>query len=205
MWWPSISWISRKALPLDIILWTDKSGAFPESLSLLDGFSLSTLHGALIAELLPSHSHPKIRALYAYWLGKRRGRPMPSRPDLDPVEIPTLLPHVFLVDVPGDGGPLVYRLSGTAVVALMGQDVTGQRVGDGTLPQHRAEVVARYGSVAREGRPFFHQARLRDYTNDFADVDRILLPLSGDGVRVNMLLGMTIRRLDAASGSVPGQ
>lgn len=205
MWSPSISWASRNLLTLDIILWTDKSGVYPESLSPLDGFSLSTLHSALIAELLPSHCHPKIRALYAYWLSKLLGRPMPSRTDLDPVEIPTLLPHVFLVDVPGDGGPLVYRLSGTAVVALMGQDVTGQNVGDGTLPQFRAEVVARYGGVAREGRPFFHQARLRDYTNDFANVDRILLPLSEDGVRINMLLGMTIRREDAAKPLRAGQ
>ena len=150
------------------------------------------------AELsLPPDCHPKIRALLAYWQSKLQGRALPARRDISPMEVPELLPHLFLVDVPAEG-PMVYRLSGTAVVALMGHDVTGRTIGEGMVPGHRAEAIQRYRRIADGARPFFHRARLREHTNDFAQVERIVLPLSDNDARVNMLLGMTIRQL--ASG-----
>ena len=33
-----------------------------------------------------------------YWHGKCAGRPMPTRADIDPLDIPRLLPHVYLVE-----------------------------------------------------------------------------------------------------------
>lgn len=149
--------------------------------------------------VLPADCHPKICALLRYWQSKLRGRAMPARRDITPFEIPDLLPHLFMVDVPPTG-PMVYRLSGTAVVALMGHDVTGRTIGDGMVPAHRDEAIARYAAIAAEARPNFHRRRLREHTNDFAEVDRLVLPLSEDGVRVNMLLGMTIRRAESAPG-----
>lgn len=146
--------------------------------------------------LLPPDCHPKIRALLAYWQSKLQGRTMPARRDISPMDVPELLPHLFLVDVPAEG-PMVYRLSGTAVVALMGHDVTGRTIGQGMMPGHREEAIHRYRRIANEGRPFFHRARMREATNDFAAVERIVLPLSDDGQRVNMLLGMTIRQIAA--------
>jgi hypothetical protein len=153
---------------------------------------------------LPSDCHPKVRALLSYWQSKLRGRAMPARRDITPFEIPELLPHLFMVDVPL-AGPMVYRLCGTAVVALLGHDVTGRPIGEGMVPAHRAEAVTRYAGIAAGARPFFHRARLRENTNDFAKVDRLVLPLSDDGMRVNILLGMTIRRLEPEDVSAPGQ
>ena len=40
--------------------------------------------------------HERVRAIYRYWDGKRNGRLMPSRADLDPVDIPKLLPDAYL-------------------------------------------------------------------------------------------------------------
>lgn len=142
---------------------------------------------------LPSDCHPKIRALYDYWAGRRGDRAMPTRADLDPIDIPTLLPNVFLIDVKrAEPQHLVYRVFGTALVELFGFDFTLQEVGKGTLPEHMPELRQRYGGVIREGRPFYHRTRLRDRLNDFTDVDRIILPLSPDGARVDQMIGMTI-------------
>jgi len=142
---------------------------------------------------LPPDCHPKVRALHDYWAAKRGERPMPRRADLDPIEIPTLLPNVFLIDVKGEAPQhLVYRVFGTALVDLFGFDFTRQEVGKGTLPEHLPEVRERYGRVIRERRPFYHRTRLRDRLNDFTDVDRIILPLSQDGLRVHQMIGMTI-------------
>jgi hypothetical protein len=142
---------------------------------------------------LPPDCHRKIRALYDYWAGKRRGRAMPARADLDPIDIPALLPNVFLIEVRHADPPLlIYRVFGTALVELFGFDFTLQEVGKGTLPEHLPEMRARYGRVVREGRPYYHRARLRDRLNDFTDVDRLILPLSPDGTRVDQMIGMTI-------------
>ena len=75
--------------------------------------------------------HERVRAIYRYWDGKRNGRLMPSRADLDPVDIPKLLPDICLVDVVPDARRYVYRLIGTNECAMRGRDPTGQAVKDG--------------------------------------------------------------------------
>lgn len=141
----------------------------------------------------PAGCHPKIQRLFDYWQDTRGDREIPRRADIDPLKIPDLLPYIFLIDVPADRNPLVYRLVGTAVVSLFGQEMTGQPFGAGTLPRYRAEVLQRYRRIIAARRPFFQYAQLRDLTNDFTHVERLILPLS-DGGRVNMLLGMTVER-----------
>src|SRR5947207_13056937 len=54
----------------------------------------------------------RLQRLYAYWRHKAADRSLPSRADLDPVEIPKLLPHIMLIDVLPSGG-YHYRLIGT--------------------------------------------------------------------------------------------
>jgi hypothetical protein len=41
----------------------------------------------------------RLRVAYAYWEAKRDGRLMPSRSDIDPTDIPKLLPYVTLIEV----------------------------------------------------------------------------------------------------------
>lgn len=144
--------------------------------------------------VLPPAAHDYIRALHAYWDARRGSRPMPARRDLDPpLDLPGLLPHLFLVDVATSGAPLTYRLFGTGLVRLFGRDLTGRTVGDGTLADHLTEVQTRYARVIASRTPFYHRARLYERTNDYARVERLILPLSADGHAVDMLLGMTVR------------
>ncbi|MBL8837072.1 MAG: PAS domain-containing protein [Alphaproteobacteria bacterium] len=142
---------------------------------------------------LPADCHPMIRALYDYWAGRRGGRAMPGRVDLDPIDVPALLPYVFMVDTP-PSGPMTYRVFGTALVALFGRELTGRPVGEGAQPEHAPEVLARYARIVAERRPFYHRARLFEQSNDFTDIERVILPLSADGIEVDQLIGMTIPR-----------
>ena len=66
------------------------------------------------------------------------------------------------------------------------------------MPEHLPELRLRYGRVIAERTPYYHRTQLHDRRNDFTDVDRIILPLSGDGTRIDQLIGMTI-----AFGAVP--
>ena len=63
---------------------------------------------------------PRIKALYDYWNALRRGRAMPSRADIDPIEIPALLPYIIMYDVGASGGYTV-RLVGEESCALSGR------------------------------------------------------------------------------------
>jgi PAS domain len=66
----------------------------------------------------------RLRVAYGYWLGKRQGRMMPCRSDIEPVEIPALLPYVMLIDVIADPLDFRYRLIGTAARNVMRRDYT---------------------------------------------------------------------------------
>jgi hypothetical protein len=39
------------------------------------------------------------KAIYQYWEAKRKGRSMPSRLDIDPIEMKVWLPGIQLIDV----------------------------------------------------------------------------------------------------------
>jgi hypothetical protein len=40
-----------------------------------------------------------VRDCYSYWRGKMIGDRLPSRSDIDPVDIPKLMPHAVILDV----------------------------------------------------------------------------------------------------------
>ena len=52
----------------------------------------------------------------SYWDSIRHGKSMPGRQDIDPGDIPAMLPFVFLVDVVDEGDDFRYRLVGTDIV-----------------------------------------------------------------------------------------
>ncbi len=66
--------------------------------------------------------------LYDYWLTRRGDQVAMVRADLDPIEMPRLLPNLILSDV-GDGGRAIrYRLVGTDIVTAHGSDYTGKTI-----------------------------------------------------------------------------
>jgi hypothetical protein len=82
---------------------------------------------------------PRLERAYLYWLDKTAGRLIPSRADIDPIEIPKLLPDVILVERLGDG--CWYRLIGTENARARGINATG-RLPDEVLadPDYAAHV-----------------------------------------------------------------
>lgn len=66
-----------------------------------------------------------LAALHGYWVAKCCGRAMPRRSDIDPSDIPSLLPHVLIAEI---HRPLRFRLRlvGTAICRRWGEDPTGR-------------------------------------------------------------------------------
>src|SRR5215471_10832357 len=91
---------------------------------------------------------------YDLWVSLRGDRPMPSRKDLDPLQIgPEFLPNVMLIDVLREPRRYRYRLIGTHVVSASGEDRTGRVFENvGFFKVHPA-VQEEYDSVVDTGEP----------------------------------------------------
>ncbi len=73
---------------------------------------------------------PKLKFLFSYWLAKKGARVGPSREEIQPEEMVSILPYVMLIDLvdPPDGRQprrLRYRLIGTELDRLFGTGMTG--------------------------------------------------------------------------------
>ncbi len=134
--------------------------------------------------------NPVLKGFVDYWNRKRSGREMPSRADIDPVEIPKLLPHLTLIDVVDGGSRFRFRLVGTALVQGYGRDYTGLYSDEVSPPAspHRDALSSLYRSVCNGRKPVFVRARYRMPNGLTTNSDRILAPLSRDGQAVDMLI-----------------
>jgi hypothetical protein len=129
-----------------------------------------------LAPLRPDLTDPRLAALYAYWDGKRAGRAMPVRGDIDPLEMRPWLGNLLLIDALPDGR-FVYRLYGTRFVDSFGLDMTGRSVDE--LPaDQRDRVRSDYEAVRSTAQP-----RARLYTALFDSSPSGLRPATATTIR----------------------
>ena len=127
-----------------------------------------------------------LKTVWEYWQDKRGQRQMPARKDIDPIDIPKVLPHILLLELAGER--LRCRLIGSAVAEAYGGDQTGKFL-DVMVPQQRYEVVRKiYDLVLTAARPLVGRSNFITADANELRVTRLLLPLSDDGLRVNMIL-----------------
>jgi hypothetical protein len=116
---------------------------------------------------------------------------MPARKDIDPVDIPDLLPHLQLVEAVD--GRFRFRLCGTAIVAAYDVDMTGKYV-DEFLEGERGKIAVRNSQLVQDaGRPLFAHNKYITSQDAHVIATRIMLPLwTGGAIPVGMtLMGTT--------------
>lgn len=123
------------------------------------------------------------------WHAKRQDRPMPARADLTPFDLKAFLGNLTLVDVEADPVRFRYRLVGTNVTRIVKRDVTGRYFEDVYAGRLLETAIAVNAWVVRERAPLRIFSRTGHVRNDIYTYDGVLLPLSPDGERVNMVLG----------------
>jgi len=127
-----------------------------------------------------------LTALLAHWRAKCRGRPMPARIDIDPAEIPRLLPYVMLLDMPK--GRLRYRLAGEAVEREYGLPLAGKLVEEVVPRQRLAFALGTYEKVIESGRPLVCRGRFLTPNGIERVVTRLILPLADEASPSMMIL-----------------
>lgn len=126
---------------------------------------------------------------FEYWCRKAAGRSMPSRADIDPAEIPKLLPHVRLVDAVGPGR-YRYRLVGTEVRKLHGKDPTGRYVHETIAGPVGARIISIYDECVRTRRAIYFEIEFlgEKLSGLHRRSKMVFAPLSVDGHVVNQFI-----------------
>jgi hypothetical protein len=148
---------------------------------------------------------PIVAAIFGYWEGKRGGRRMPSRADIDPAELRRLLPNVMLYEVVAPGRLYTIRLVGGAIVDFYGVNSTGQMAGSRMPPDAAAQMIEILTSVVLRRAPRF-RAGLAHWHRDksYRSFEACFLPLSPDDDCVDKILaGVAFDTYGDASRSGP--
>jgi len=134
--------------------------------------------------------YPDLVLALDYWRGKCQGRFAPARRDIDPSELVAILPRIMLADVEtaSDGRiDFRYRLSGTEIGEAHQVELTGSRPLSLEPAPYGKLVDAHYRAAVERRAPLAHVIALQTDRRQ-ASYARIILPLSTDASRVDMLM-----------------
>ncbi|WP_211100150.1 PAS domain-containing protein [Azospirillum halopraeferens] len=128
---------------------------------------------------------PALNGLLDFWLGKCSAGNPPVSSSISPVELRPWKDNIVIFEVIGEDD-FVYSYYGRALAQAWGHSRLGHTLESLPEPQ-RAVLTAEYEAVMRERLPM-----ARHYTGIFdgrrRTFERLVLPLSSDGVTVDKLL-----------------
>ena len=127
--------------------------------------------------------------LMHHWRGIIGDKAIPSRADLDPAELGSLLPNIMLVDVERSPFRFRMRLAGSALDEAFGRKYSGCYLDDAGANYFEAESIEDYARVVFYKRPHFTSGQAWSASDECWNYTRLLLPMSSNGVEVDMLLG----------------
>jgi len=131
---------------------------------------------------------PILGPAYDYWRSKCHNGALPRRRDIDPTEIPRLLPHLLISELVDGGTRLRYRLAGTAVVAAYGGELTGKYCDDVCPPERRASIVAHYRLICERKQSLLLWHRYLSSDRVPLICHRLVMPLSEDTKTVSQFV-----------------
>lgn len=145
---------------------------------------------------LPKHlaSHPELDALHALWTKLRGDKPLPQRVDFDLNAVTRWASHLSVATVM-PAGRFQFRLFGTELARVYGQDLTGRFL-DELTPRDVWSVVAQhYQEVVRTLQPLFAPVSIAN-GRWYSEVSRLLLPLAAEsnGDRIAYIMGADYAR-----------
>ena len=131
-----------------------------------------------------------LRQTLDYWQRLKGDRSMPARRDVNPADIPRLLPKLMLADVQGCPSDIRFRLVGTEVVGRFGCELTGRRLKEMDCGEGTDQIADSYRQTVKQSEPQYTQCDFWIDPQRHIRMQQLLLPLSDDGERVNMILAV---------------
>jgi hypothetical protein len=145
--------------------------------------------------------NPSIAAFFAYWLSIRPPGRLPGRQHFDPLDIPLLMPRVWMLDVLRAPLRYRYRLAGTKEVATLQREVTGLMF-DEVHPhlRGRGETYGRFERTVHDSVATYRRGQVvAIHHKEHLTVENCMVPLARDGSMVDMIVGCSVLyRLDGS-------
>ena len=159
-----------------------------------------------VAQTFPSRSalppcDYRLANLHRYWRSIHPAlNALPGRQHFDPIDVPKLLPWIWLADVHRDPLRFKYRLVGTVHGEAGGWDPTGQWLDD-AHPRFVTSLAYSHFTSAAEAHEigYYRGPPVYVIKKDYVLIERLILPLARNGKDVDILLGITVLNPDPMS------
>jgi hypothetical protein len=143
-------------------------------------------------EVAPPIADANLRSLYHYWreLALAAGG-LPQIRAFDPLHLPRVLPHIWIVEVEPATRRFRIRLAGENINAIYGRNIGGQYFRDVYDPTDLDTIVARYGRCLSQPAIFRATGSVYAAAGRLTAGERLALPMLGRGGITDTLLGAT--------------
>ncbi len=132
--------------------------------------------------------YPDLAECRAYWEGLRGSAFAPSRSQLDPMDLKSVLPRVMLVEVtPGHPPRFLFRLSGTGICDVHGRDLKELYAEELQPPEYGRLVQKHYSECLERREPLAHLIAL-ETTEKLRSYARVILPFRNSDDEISHLL-----------------
>jgi hypothetical protein len=129
-----------------------------------------------------------LKPAYDYWRSKRGDRAIPRRSDIEPTEIPRLLPNIQITELVAGSKRIRYRLAGSAIVEAYGSELKGKYFDEVFMGERLRFAEENYRVMCERKRPVLVVNRYHSARNVGLVCHRLIMPLSDDGETVNQCL-----------------
>lgn len=121
--------------------------------------------------------HKTTQTVLNYFNRIRDGKPAPLRADIDPSELKTALPDVFILET-DKFGAVFFRLAGTRVCSIMGRELRGENFNNLWHDSNRHKMKLAAEAVRANQAPMTVKIRSTAYDEEDGDLEMLLMPLS---------------------------
>jgi hypothetical protein len=128
----------------------------------------------------------RLGALLRYWVEKSAGLAMPFRRQIEPTEIPGILPITLLADVTPSGARM--RLLGTEATNAYGSETRNCLVTDIRLGEFTVSWQDAFARVVQSASPTYAAGTYSRGT-ELCRVETVLTPLTEDGASISQIFG----------------
>ena len=148
--------------------------------------------------------HPGNRTLFSYWNGLRGQRSAPSRRDIEPRQIASILPWIGIMERPGASHGHRWRLAGTGIARLWGDGLTGSAVAADWPDVYRCSLLRALDGIYDLHQPFVARLMAASPLGKMVGLELFAAPVESiDGTSIHALCAVVPFRVPYWLGQVP--